>query len=255
MLFRSSITKEKIECIRHDIATFHENYEMVKAKNGIAEPENAGNIKLELIDSVSEGKEKTENETETERIEGNKKAFEITIGRETFTKYKEAGEKLIEDLKHMNVTLGKHELGSFMGLKICGYYDLEQHKKVLQLCGKTSYEVNESMNSVGIIRAIVNCANGMNERLNKAENRLHDFNQRLIYCKQEVNKPFPQETEYQQKKERLAVLDRELNMDEKVNEVLEEGSAASLEDKISAAAGRCSEQSTQKTAEKEWYRA
>ena len=69
----------------------------------------------------------------------------------------------------------------------------------------------------GNITRINNLLNGIPERLFKADQNLQDTQKQLETAKEEFKKPFPMEAELAAKSERLAALDSQLNMDNKVN--------------------------------------
>jgi len=71
------------------------------------------------------------------------------------------------------------------------------------------------------ITRLDNALEGMAVTLQKSERTLEDAQAQLKSAQGEVNRPFPQEQEYQEKSKQLKEVNSFLNMDEKDNAVLD----------------------------------
>ena len=221
-------TEEKIDHIEKDIIIYHTKYDEWKSET---ETKAAVN---ETLPIRNDGTERTE---EKDRVR-------VTVGSTIYVDRSKAGIALMDAYRKMPLNEGRQILGEYMGLKICGDFDINSGRTYMTLKGNVGYPVRSYEKPAFVIKEIERVAAGINERLAVEKQNLEQLNERLKYCKAEVGKPFAKEDEYQTKCARLAELDIELNMDEKVNEVFDEKDDTelpeemTLEGKLSLAASR-----------------
>lgn len=136
----------------------------------------------------------------------------MTIGGETFTEAKDAGEAILEACKRVN-NEKDHALGEYRGFSMSVMYNPMSQMYQLTLKGAMSHQVELGSDPRGNITRIDNALAGIPRRMQNVENKLNDLNQQMATAKAELGKPFPQEEELRTKSARLAELDAKLNLD------------------------------------------
>ena len=136
----------------------------------------------------------------------------MTIGGETFTEAKDAGEAILDACKHVS-NEKDHALGEYRGFSMSVMYNLLSQMYQLTLKGAMSHQVELGSDPRGNITRIDNALAGIPRRIQNVENKLNDLNQQMSIAKSELGKPFPQEEELKTKSARLAELDAKLNLD------------------------------------------
>jgi hypothetical protein len=136
----------------------------------------------------------------------------MTIGSETFTEAKDAGEAILEACKRVN-NEKDHTLGEYRGFSMSVMYNPMSQMYQLTLKGAMSHQVELGSDPRGNITRIDNALAGIPRRIQNVENKLNDLNQQMTTAKAELGKPFPQEEELRSKSARLAELDAKLNLD------------------------------------------
>ena len=136
----------------------------------------------------------------------------MTIGGETFTEAKDAGEAILEACKRVN-NEKDHALGEYRGFSMSVMYNPMSQMYQLTLKGAMSHQVELGSDPRGNITRIDNALAGIPRRMQNVENKLNDLNQQMATAKAELGKPFPQEEELRSKSARLAELDAKLNLD------------------------------------------
>jgi hypothetical protein len=63
----------------------------------------------------------------------------------------------------------------------------------------------------------------MHERLKATKAQLENVNQQVKNARDELKRPFPNEAELAEKEARLAVLNTELNIDERIGQIIDDG--------------------------------
>lgn len=143
----------------------------------------------------------------------------ITIGSETYTKRKDAGEAIIEICGKVNKidTMRATKIGEFRGFDMMLRFGGNKFELILK--GDLSYKAELGTDAVGNITRINNAAESIPERLNEAQQKLESLKSQLENAKQEIGKPFSRETELTEKTQRLAQIDAVLdfNKDENLN--------------------------------------
>lgn len=115
-------------------------------------------------------------------------------------------------------------VGEYLGYQMSVNFDSFYQKFTLNLKGAMSHKVEIGTDELGNITRISNALEGMEKSLAKEKETLSNLENQLENAKAEVTKPFPKESELQEKTERLSALNALLNMDEKGGETfLEDG--------------------------------
>ena len=144
-----------------------------------------------------------------------KDIFTMTVAGKTYDDRKEAGTAIIgicKEMKQANVAV---PIGEYLGMKMNVTFDSFFRKFTLNMKGKLSHEVEIGSDPSGNITRIGNAMESMSKQLEDAIAKLANVEQQLETAKIEVEKPFPQEQELNDKLTRLAELNSLLDMDEK----------------------------------------
>lgn len=123
-----------------------------------------------------------------------------------------AGAALLEACKSI-MKNESAEIGQYRGFSMHLSFDSFDKEYRLTLKGAMSHSAALGTDVRGNLIRIDNALADMPERLRSVQAQLENLYQQQEAAKQEIGKPFPQETELAQKSARLAVLDAELNMD------------------------------------------
>lgn len=104
-------------------------------------------------------------------------------------------------------------VGSYRGFAMQVSFDAFEKVYNMTLKGEMSHRVELGKDARGNLTRIDNALAMMPERLKNVQSQLDNLYAQVEAAKQEVGKPFPQETELQQKSARLMELTVQLNMD------------------------------------------
>jgi hypothetical protein len=170
----------------------------------------------------------------TERIEGyktdlttvkaNPASREIfppmTIGGILYAEKSDAGKAIIEACKAMS-SPDPVPLGSYRGFDMRLSFDAYAKEYRVTLQGVISHDVKLGTDIHGNITRLDNVLENFGDSLRRLESNLISTRQQLETAKGEVDRPFPQEAEFQEKSARLSEVNSLLNMDEKDNQVFE----------------------------------
>ena len=144
-----------------------------------------------------------------------KDMFTMTVAGKTYDDRKEAGTAIIgicKEMKQANVAV---PIGEYLGMKMSVTFDSFTRKFTLKMKGNLSHAVEIGSDPSGNITRIGNALENMSKQLEDAIAKLANVEQQLETAKAEVEKPFPQEQELNDKLARLAELNSLLDMDEK----------------------------------------
>lgn len=114
------------------------------------------------------------------------------------------------------------DIGEYRGFKMLLEYDSFMETHLLYLSREHAHEVVLGNDTFGNITRMDNVLDNMSVKVKKYENKLNEYKQALQVSKEEVNKPFIHEEELREKLEQLSKLNKELKMDEKENDILDE---------------------------------
>ena len=147
-------------------------------------------------------------------------SFSMNIGNVAYTDKKEAGEAMIAACAGLKAVTTGGKVGEYHGFTLSASYNLFANSFELTIKGKCSYKIEIGKDSLGNIQRIHNALSSIDKKLAESEQKLETVQQQLATAQEEVKKPFPKETELNEKMERLSELNALLNMDEKGNETI-----------------------------------
>ena len=156
-----------------------------------------------------------------------KEAFAMTIAGKTYKDRKEAGGALIVMCKESYSLEAKAVnapafVGEYLGMKMSVTFETFYKKFTLTLKGSMSYSVEIGSDPSGNVTRINNVLENMGKQLEETMTQLSNAEHQFRTAKEEVQKPFAQETELAEKLKRLAELNTLLDMDGKQSIIQEE---------------------------------
>ena len=146
--------------------------------------------------------------------------FAMTVGNVLYEDKKEAGEALIAACAGLKTVSTGGKVGEYHGFTLSASYNMFSNAFELTVKGKCSYKMEIGKDPVGNMQRIHNTLSSIDRKLTESEQKLETVQQQLATAQEEVKKPFPKETELNEKMERLSELNALLNMDEKGNETI-----------------------------------
>ena len=146
--------------------------------------------------------------------------FAMTVGNVLYEDKKEAGEALIAACAGLKTVSTGGKVGEYHGFTLSASYNMFSNAFELTVKGKCSYKLEIGKDPVGNMQRIHNTLSSIDRKLTESEQKLETVQQQLATAQEEVKKPFPKETELNEKMERLSELNALLNMDEKRNETI-----------------------------------
>ena len=146
--------------------------------------------------------------------------FAMTVGNVLYEDKKEAGEALIAACAGLKTVSTGGKVGEYHGFRLSASYNMFSNAFELTVKGKCSYKLEIGKDPVGNMQRIHNTLSSIDRKLTESEQKLETVQQQLATAQEEVKKPFPKETELNEKMERLSELNALLNMDEKGNETI-----------------------------------
>ena len=146
--------------------------------------------------------------------------FAMTVGNVLYEDKKEAGEALIAACAGLKTVSTGGKVGEYHGFTLSASYNMFSNAFELTIKGKCSYKLEIGKDPIGNMQRIHNTLSSIDRKLTESEQKLETVQQQLATAQEEVKKPFPKETELNEKIERLSELNALLNMDEKGNETI-----------------------------------
>ena len=146
--------------------------------------------------------------------------FAMTVGNVLYEDKKEAGEALIAACAGLKAVSTGGKVGEYHGFTLSASYNMFSNAFELTIKGKCSYKLEIGKDPIGNMQRIHNTLSSIDRKLTESEQKLETVQQQLATAQEEVKKPFPKETELNEKIERLSELNALLNMDEKGNETI-----------------------------------
>ena len=146
--------------------------------------------------------------------------FAMTVGNVLYEDKKEAGEALIAACAGLKAVSTGGKVGEYHGFTLSASYNMFSNAFELTIKGKCSYKLEIGKDPIGNMQRIHNTLFSIDRKLTESEQKLETVQQQLATAQEEVKKPFPKETELNEKIERLSELNALLNMDEKGNETI-----------------------------------
>ena len=146
--------------------------------------------------------------------------FAMTVGNVLYEDKKEAGEALIAACAGLKTVSTGGKVGEYHGFTLSASYNMFSNAFELTIKGKCSYKLEIGKDPIGNMQRIHNTLSSIDRKLTESKQKLETVQQQLATAQEEVKKPFPKETELNEKMERLSELNALLNMDEKGNETI-----------------------------------
>lgn len=172
-----------------------------------------------IPEQIAKCKERIENySTDIKHLSANTKPNDngfspMIINGNIYTEKKEAGNALLECKKECK--LQEKFIGEYRGFQMSMGISVFEQKYILVLKNKGEYRIELDKDTFGNIQRIDNVLERISKFKDNSEKELETLYNELEKAKIEVNKPFAQEEELKIKSERLAVLNIELNLDNK----------------------------------------
>jgi len=148
-------------------------------------------------------------------LEQDKEKFSITVEDRVYTDRKEAGSAILAACAAMKIAKTEGQIADLGGYAISSRFDAFAQTFKLTIKRQSSYTIELGSDPAGNIQRILNALASIEKTLPQVERRLETLQQQLAEAKEEVQRPFPQETELNEKSARLAELNALLDMDEK----------------------------------------
>ena len=148
-------------------------------------------------------------------LEQDKEKFSITVEDRVYTDRKEAGSAILAACAAMKIAKTEGQIADLGGFAISSRFDAFAQTFKLTIKRQSSYTIELGSDLAGNIQRILNALASIEKTLPQVERRLETLQQQLAEAKEEVQRPFPQEAELNEKSARLAELNALLDMDEK----------------------------------------
>ena len=148
-------------------------------------------------------------------LEQDKEKFSITVEDRVYTDRKEAGSAILAACAAMKIAKTEGQIADLGGFAISSRFNAFAQTFKLTIKRQSSYTIELGSDPAGNIQRILNALASIEKTLPQVERRLETLQQQLAEAKEEVQRPFPQEAELNEKSARLAELNALLDMDEK----------------------------------------
>ncbi|HHJ7176718.1 TPA: helicase-related protein [Streptococcus pyogenes] len=145
--------------------------------------------------------------------EGDSKFTSISLGENKILDKKEAGEKLLEEIKKVKINDSK-VIGKYRNLDLQVSYNFMTNTHTFKLLGKAEYFGEFSNSTDGNITRLDNAIEKMPSRLERLNQNLENYKESLENAKVELPKPFEKADELRDKTLRLAEINKLLDMGE-----------------------------------------
>ena len=145
--------------------------------------------------------------------EGDNKFTSISLGENKILDKKEAGEKLLEEIKKVKINDSK-VIGKYRNLDLQVSYNFMTNTHTFKLLGKAEYFGEFSNSTDGNITRLDNAIEKMSSRLERLNQNLENYKESLENAKVELTKPFEKADELRDKTLRLAEINKLLDMGE-----------------------------------------
>lgn len=150
-----------------------------------------------------------------------KQNFSMTINNTLYTEKENAGVALFEACKKSVIGhTGEKEtsIGEFKGFKIYASFDVLSKQFIVHLKNNGRYTAHLGESMLGNIQRLANVLDNLPSKVEDNKIMLSETESKLKNSIEEMNKPFPQEQEFQEKTARLEELTVLLDIDSKKSE-------------------------------------
>ena len=148
----------------------------------------------------------------------------------TYTEKAEAGKAILAVCERIN-SPDERPLGEYRGFKMEIGFDTLSREFFINLKGKLFHKVPLGQDANGIITRLDNAIEAFEKRKQGCELQLEELHKQVENAKAEIAKPFAREAELEEKCKRLSVLNAELNMDRRENEIVDGAEEQSEEER------------------------
>ena len=145
----------------------------------------------------------------------------MIIAGKIYTNKEKAGTELIEQCKNKK-NMEAEEIGEYRGFKMYLRIDLVSREFSLDLKGNATHTVNLGTDKFGNITRIDNVLADLEKRVEKKTVELKETERQLETAKKDIEIPFNQESELQEKTKKLDNINIMLNLDEKDNDLMDD---------------------------------
>ena len=139
-------------------------------------------------------------------------SFSMFLWDETYTKRRDAGERLIELIAEFAFIREEKLIGKYRGFELYLANDATGARRVFQLKGMGIHQSDISESAMGIVARLDNVINGLAGRCEAAQETLAGLDREEAELSAEAEKPFPFEAELEELKQKLRDVNRQLGM-------------------------------------------
>ena len=132
-------------------------------------------------------------------LEQDKEKFSITVEDRVYTDRKEAGSAILAACAAMKIAKTEGQIADLGGFAISSRFDAFAQTFKLTIKRQSSYTIELGSDPAGNIQRILNALASIEKTLPQVERRLETLQQQLAEAKEEVQRPFPQEAELNEK--------------------------------------------------------
>lgn len=162
---------------------------------------------------------------EAEQAAGSK--FSITIAGDTYTDREKAGIALLALCPLAAKSEKPYEAGKYLHFVLALEVNVFTKDATLMLKGNHTYSIDLSKSETGNMTRIENAGKGIGKLIEDCGAKITDYEKQIQNAKLELGKPFVQEEELKEKKQRVARLNVELDLDhQEENVVMDESREA-----------------------------
>lgn len=156
---------------------------------------------------------------ENTKIENEEKFSPMILNGQLYTKKEDAGKMLLEICKNKE-SKEPEDIGEYRGMKM--QLEIVGQDFILELNNNSSYIVKLGSDIHGNITRIDNVITDMSKKLEDNKLKLSTLKQQFENAKVDVKVPFDKEEELAEKTKRLNRLNKELEINEKENEIIDD---------------------------------
>ena len=157
--------------------------------------------------------------TENTKIDTEEKFSPMILNGKEYSKKEDAGEMLLEICKNKSKKDPEY-IGYYRGLNL--QLEIVGQDFILELKNSASYNVHLGSDVYGNITRIDNAISDMSKKLDSNKLKLENLKQQFENAKVDSQVPFDKENELQEKIKRLNQVNKELEINEKENEIIDD---------------------------------
>lgn len=154
--------------------------------------------------------------------------FQMTVAGRLYTNRKEAGAALIDSCSHLQSASTGGKIGNYAGFTLQAQFDSFSRQFYLVVKGHTSHSIELGDDPGGNITRLNNLLNSFEKRLEEQTQKLNSLHSQVEEAKAELERPFPQEEELNEKQARLNEVNALLDIDNRGSNTASKGERASV---------------------------